>query len=73
MTTYTLLAVFVALNQSYPERENLSLQQCAGHAAMARPLAEELYQYIGEVKYLCVPEHSLARSATDEHGIGGEQ
>jgi hypothetical protein len=55
-TTYTLLAVFVALGTQYPERTNLSLQQCAGHAAMARPLAAELYQYIGEVKYLCVPE-----------------
>jgi uncharacterized membrane protein len=56
MATYTLIAFFVALNQSYPERTNLSLQQCAGHAAMARPLAAELYQYIGEVRYLCVPE-----------------
>jgi uncharacterized membrane protein len=56
MTTYTLLAVFLLTGDAYPERTNLSLQQCAGHAAMARPLAAELYQYIGEVRYLCVPE-----------------
>jgi hypothetical protein len=54
--TFTLLAVFLALGQSYPERTGLSLQQCAGHAAMARTQARELYTFIGEVRYLCVPE-----------------
>ena len=53
---YTLIAFFLSTGDQYVERTNLSLQQCAGHAAMARPLAAELYQYIGEVRYLCIPE-----------------
>lgn len=54
--TYTLLAVFLATGDSYPERTGLSLQQCAGHAAMTRQMTQELYQFIGEVRYLCIPE-----------------
>lgn len=68
--TYTLLAVFLLTGDTYPERTNLSLQQCAGHAAMTRTQTVELYQYVGEVRYLCVPEKSLARSTTEQHGIG---
>jgi hypothetical protein len=70
MTTYTLLAVFLATGDTYPERTGLSLMQCAGHAAMTRTQTADLYTYVGEVRYLCVPERSLARSSTDTHGIG---
>jgi hypothetical protein len=68
--TYTLLAVFLLSGESYPERTGLSLMQCAGHAALTRSQTAELYQYVGEVRYLCAPERSLARSSTDVHGIG---
>lgn len=56
MITYTLFAVFLATGDAYPERTGLSLQQCAGHAAMTRQQTAELYQFIGEVRYLCIPE-----------------
>jgi hypothetical protein len=68
--TYTLLAVFLLSGDTYPERTGLSLMQCAGHAALTRTQTAELYQYVGEVRYLCVPERSLARTSTDTHGIG---
>jgi hypothetical protein len=70
--TYTLLALFLATGDTYPERTGLSLMQCAGHAAMTRTQTAELYQYVGEVRYLCAPERSLARTETDEFGIGGQ-
>jgi hypothetical protein len=54
--TYTLLAVFLATGDTYPERTGLSIQQCAGHAAKTRQETAYLYQYVGEVRYLCVPE-----------------
>jgi hypothetical protein len=53
---YALIAFFLSTGDHYTERSNLSLQQCAGHAAMARTQAAELYDYIGEVRYLCLPE-----------------
>jgi hypothetical protein len=59
--TYTLIALFLATGQSYTEREGLSLQSCAGRAAMARMEAAEVFQFVGDVRYLCVPERSLAR------------
>ena len=73
-TTYTLITLFVLTGHSYVEREGLSLQGCAGHAAMERqallPVQEELENRVGEIRYLCLPEYSLARQATDTHGIG---
>jgi hypothetical protein len=52
----------------------LSLQGCAGLAAMERqallPVQEELENRVGEIRYLCLPEYSIARRATDAHGIG---
>lgn len=54
--TYTLIALFLATGTSYVERENLTLHQCAGQAAMIRSQTAELYQFIGEVRYLCVVE-----------------
>jgi len=56
--TYALIAFFLATGDSYVERTNLSLQQCAGHAAMTRQNTAELYQWVGEVQYRCVPEVS---------------
>lgn len=70
--TYTLLAVFLLSGDAYPERTGLSLMQCAGHAAMTRQETAYLYRYVGEVRYLCVPERSLAQSSTDTHGISAD-
>lgn len=53
---YALIAYFIATGEQYVERTNLSLQQCAGHAAMTRQMTAELYQFVGEVRYLCVAE-----------------
>ena len=53
---YSLVAFFLTTSDFYVERTDLSLQQCAGHAAMIRAQTVELYQYIGEVRYLCIPE-----------------
>lgn len=63
--TYTLLAIFLATGQVYPERTGLNLQACAGRAAMARQEAEPLFQFIGPVEYRCEPERSLARIVTE--------
>jgi hypothetical protein len=54
--TYSLVALFVATGDVYVERTGLSLMQCAGHAAMIRTETQHLYQYVGEVRYLCKPE-----------------
>lgn len=53
---YALIAFFIATGEQYTERSNLSLEQCAGHAAMTRQMTAELYQFVGEVRYLCIPE-----------------
>jgi hypothetical protein len=53
--TYTLLAIFLATGQAYPERTGLSLQACAGRAAMARQEATVLFPSIGPVEYRCAP------------------
>lgn len=53
---YALIAFFLSTGEQYTERDNLSLQQCAAHAAMTRQQTVELYQFVGEVRYLCVPE-----------------
>lgn len=54
--TYALIALFVSTGDMYIERSGLTLHQCAGHAAMTRQKTQELYQYIGEVRYICSPE-----------------
>ena len=56
MTTYALIAFFLATGDYYVERTELSLQQCAAHAAITRQQTDELYQWVGEVQYRCVPE-----------------
>jgi lipopolysaccharide export system protein LptA len=66
--TYTLLAIFLLTGNAYVERTGLSLQSCAGHAAMARQASEVLRDSIGRVEYRCAPERSLARKVTDNVG-----
>jgi hypothetical protein len=51
--TYMLVAFFVATGQQYVELRGLSLQECAGRAAMRRWQTEELFPVIGEVQYYC--------------------
>jgi hypothetical protein len=72
--TYTLVALFVLSGAEYIERDGLTLQGCAGFAALARqdllPVQEQIESRVGEVRYLCRPERSLARVGTDTHGIG---
>jgi len=74
MTTYSLIAFFVLTGHGYVERDGLTLQGCAGQAAMARAamldVQEELENRVGEIRYLCMPEYSLARQSIDVHGIG---
>lgn len=55
--TYTLVAIFLATNASYVERTGLSLQACAGLAAMVRQqILPDLEKKIGKVQMRCVPE-----------------
>jgi hypothetical protein len=63
--TYTLLAIFLLTGDAHIERQGLSLQSCAGRAAMARQEAAPLFQYIGEVQYECRAEYSLARKSVE--------
>jgi hypothetical protein len=55
--TYMLVAFFVATGQHYVEMRGLSLQGCAGRAAMRRQETEELFHLIGEVRYICEMEN----------------
>jgi hypothetical protein len=54
--TYVLIAVFVLTGQAYVERRGLSLQECAGRAAMLRQETEHIFEHVGDFRYLCVPE-----------------
>lgn len=71
--TYTLLALFMLTGDAYVERQGLSLQGCAGHAAMARQeflaVLPKLNKRVGEVRWQCVPERSLRRVERDERAI----
>ena len=53
---YSLVAVFLSTNQSFIELRHLPLQHCAGQAAIYRQQTELVEAFIGEVRYLCVPE-----------------
>jgi len=63
--TYTLLAIFLLSGDAYIERTGLSLQSCAGRAAMARQESEVLQGVIGGVEYRCEPERSLKRKSVE--------
>lgn len=54
MAHYYLVAMIVATGDVYVERENLTLHQCAGLAAMIRQETKEVQAYIGDVKYYCL-------------------
>lgn len=60
METFSLIVVFTLTGMTYVEREGLTLQGCAGRAAMARQemlsVLPKLNSRIGEVRYLCIPE-----------------
>lgn len=53
--TYTLVALFIASGAIHTERTHLSLQACAGQAAMARmAIPPSLTAKIGGVRFLCI-------------------
>jgi hypothetical protein len=60
MTTYTLLFVLMLSSRVYVEDTGLTLQNCAGRAAMLRSefLNSGLMTRIGDVRYFCVNETS---------------
>lgn len=59
--TYILVSVFVLTGQSYIERKNLTLYQCAGQAALLRQETEEIFEHVGDFRYLCLPQWSVRR------------
>jgi len=68
--TYTLWALFLLTGNSYPERVGLTLQHCAGQAALVRqqtmPSLPKLDRRIGKVRYLCLPEKTLTKRLTEQ-------
>ena len=58
--TYTLIAFFLMTGSAYVEQQGLTLQACAGQAAMARTeylsVLPKLNKKIGEVRFLCVSD-----------------
>jgi hypothetical protein len=55
--TYTLVALFLSTGAAYVERTGLTLEKCAGLAAMVRQqILPDLEQKIGRVQMHCVPE-----------------
>ena len=61
---YTLVAAFIDHGTVYVSQRHLSLQHCAGRAAMAR--TEYLASFpklgkIGDVRYYCLPENTLSK------------
>ena len=63
--TYILVAIFLATGQSWVEDRHLTLQHCAGRAAMARQeymeVLPKLSEKIGPVQWRCVPEIALSK------------
>ena len=59
--TYTLLFVLMLSNKVYVEETGLSIQTCAGRAAMMRIEVQQsgLQNRIGEVRYFCIPEQEV--------------
>lgn len=57
---YTLVVAFIAKGTFYVEQRHLTLQHCAGQAALARieymKAMPMLNEKIGEVRYYCWPE-----------------
>lgn len=65
--TYTLIALFILTGDVYIEQDNLSLQGCAGQAAIARQdylaVLPKLNPKVGDIRYICLPSHD-ARAVT---------
>lgn len=70
--TYTLLAIFLASGNVYVERTGLSLQSCAGRAAIARQESQAVVPLVGGVEYRCEAERSLARKATEQRAVADD-
>lgn len=56
VVTYALVILFLVNGESYVERRGLTLQECAGRAAMIRLQTEGLQRFIGEIRYYCIEE-----------------
>lgn len=56
--TYSLVVVFLLTGHAYIEQAGLSLQSCAGQAAMRRQVTDipKLKRQIGETEYHCIKE-----------------
>jgi hypothetical protein len=56
--TYSLVVVFLLTGRAYVEQAGLSLQACAGQAALHRQATDipKLKKQIGEHRYLCIKE-----------------
>jgi len=62
---YTLVVIFLAKGALYIEQRHLTLQHCAGQAALARmqynDALPQLDSKIGPVQYRCYPELVLSK------------
>ena len=52
--TYMLVALFIETGETYIERKHLSLQSCAGYAAMLKQETMEVEAVVGEIAYMCL-------------------
>ena len=59
--TYMLVVVFTLTGKAYIEQRGLSLQACAGQAALHRQITDipKLRARIGDHRYLCIEESKL--------------
>ncbi len=53
---YTLVTLFVLTGQEYVEEKGLSIQECAGRAALLRMETEAVAEHVEDFIYKCVPE-----------------
>lgn len=56
--TYTLVVIFLTTGKAYIEAQGLSLQACAGQAALHRQMTDipKLTAKIGPHRYICIKE-----------------
>jgi hypothetical protein len=53
---YTLVTLFLLTGEEYVEERGLSIQECAGRAALLRIETEEVAEHVEDFIYKCVPE-----------------
>jgi hypothetical protein len=53
---YTLVTLFLLTGEEYVEEKGLSIQECAGRAALLRIETEEVAEHVEDFIYKCVPE-----------------